>query len=331
MRQALTLQPDLYGTSWYHSHYSAQYAGGLVGPMVIHGPVPEGVNYDHDLGPIMLSDWNHDEYFDLVEQTMAPASAGRPPVASNNTLINGKMNYPCVKGKTSTGRKCTANAGLAKFAFKSGQKYRLRLINPSAEAVMKFSIDNHVMTVFANDFVEVQPYQTRVVTLGVGQRSDVVVTATGKSTDAVWMRANISTPCSLSDGISPFALGVIYYEKANTKKIPTSKPSFTDNEINFCGNDDLDKTKPYLSLKPDLTPPTTEELWINLGLNKTGYFLWTINGQTFRADYNDPVLLEAKLGRRTFPEDWAVHNYGSNSSIRWVIYNNFTIPHPMHL
>lgn len=29
---------DLYGTSWYHSHYSAQYAAGLVGPMVIHGP-----------------------------------------------------------------------------------------------------------------------------------------------------------------------------------------------------------------------------------------------------------------------------------------------------
>lgn len=22
---------DLYGTSWYHSHYSAQYAGGLLG------------------------------------------------------------------------------------------------------------------------------------------------------------------------------------------------------------------------------------------------------------------------------------------------------------
>lgn len=33
-----TFQADQYGTSWYHSHYSAQYAGGLVGPMIIHGP-----------------------------------------------------------------------------------------------------------------------------------------------------------------------------------------------------------------------------------------------------------------------------------------------------
>ena len=43
---------DLYGTSWYHSHYSAQYAGGLFGPMVIHGP--KNVPYDVDLGPILL-------------------------------------------------------------------------------------------------------------------------------------------------------------------------------------------------------------------------------------------------------------------------------------
>lgn len=33
-----TFQATLYGTSWYHSHYSAQLAGGLVGPLIIHGP-----------------------------------------------------------------------------------------------------------------------------------------------------------------------------------------------------------------------------------------------------------------------------------------------------
>jgi FtsP/CotA-like multicopper oxidase with cupredoxin domain len=29
---------DLYGTSWWHSHYSAQYNAGIFGPMIIHGP-----------------------------------------------------------------------------------------------------------------------------------------------------------------------------------------------------------------------------------------------------------------------------------------------------
>lgn len=42
----------MYGTSWYHSHYSAQYADGLFGAMIIHGPAD--VHYDYDLGPIFL-------------------------------------------------------------------------------------------------------------------------------------------------------------------------------------------------------------------------------------------------------------------------------------
>lgn len=46
-------QADLYGTSWYHSHYSGQYAGGLLGPMIIHGP--SNAPYDLDLGPVFLT------------------------------------------------------------------------------------------------------------------------------------------------------------------------------------------------------------------------------------------------------------------------------------
>ena len=47
---------DLYGSSWYHSHYSSQYAGGLFGPMIIHGPKAIDTGYDFDVGPGMLSD-----------------------------------------------------------------------------------------------------------------------------------------------------------------------------------------------------------------------------------------------------------------------------------
>jgi FtsP/CotA-like multicopper oxidase with cupredoxin domain len=42
----------LFGTSWYHSHYSAQYSGGVLGPIVVHGPTK--AKYDIDIGPIML-------------------------------------------------------------------------------------------------------------------------------------------------------------------------------------------------------------------------------------------------------------------------------------
>ena len=44
---------SLYGSSWYHAHYSAQYADGIQGPIVIHGPSEhEDVI---DVGPVMLS------------------------------------------------------------------------------------------------------------------------------------------------------------------------------------------------------------------------------------------------------------------------------------
>lgn len=47
-----TFRADSYGSSWYHSHYSSQYADGLFGAMIIHGP--PHADYDCDLGPIML-------------------------------------------------------------------------------------------------------------------------------------------------------------------------------------------------------------------------------------------------------------------------------------
>jgi hypothetical protein len=159
-----TFRADHYGTSWYHSHYSAQYAGGALGPIVIHGP--SHVCYDEDIGPIILSDWYHKDYFSLVNETMSGGLA-----LSNNNLINGKMNYPCAN----TTFACKENAGISKFKFTAGKKYRLRLINTSAEAIQKFTLDGHNFTVMSNDFVAIKPYTASVITLGVGQRSDVVV------------------------------------------------------------------------------------------------------------------------------------------------------------
>lgn len=75
--------------------------------MIIHGP-HENIFYDKDIGPVILSDWYHGEYFDLVEQVMTPVCAVisyetipsdiqqfAPPPFSDNNLINGKMDYDC--------------------------------------------------------------------------------------------------------------------------------------------------------------------------------------------------------------------------------------------
>lgn len=46
------VKATLYGSTWYHAHYSAQYSGGLFGPLVVYGP--KHANYDVDVGPVML-------------------------------------------------------------------------------------------------------------------------------------------------------------------------------------------------------------------------------------------------------------------------------------
>ena len=86
--------------------------------------------------------------------------------------------------------------------------------------MQRFAIDGHSMTVIANDFVPVLPYPTDVVTLAVGQRTDILVKATGKPTDSFWMRSNISVLCSAPK--QPSALAAIYYPKADTNASPNS-------------------------------------------------------------------------------------------------------------
>lgn len=220
---------DLYGTSWYHSHYSAQYAAGVAGAMIIHGP--SQVAYDYDVGPILLSDWYHATYEQIVDQIMTPSVTPPRPPFSDSNLINGKMSFDCSQLTNKT-QQCTSNAGLSKFQFHSGKKHRLRLINNGAEGIQRFTIDGLNMTVIANDFVPVQPYTTNVVTLGVGQRTDVIVTATGPPNSAIWMRSDLSPTCDTAN--HPYALAAIYYENADTTAVP--KTTATPYDDSKCGN-----------------------------------------------------------------------------------------------
>jgi hypothetical protein len=75
-------QADQYGTTWYHSHYSAQYTGGAYGAMIIHGPndLSECAGYDYDIGPVLVADWYHPSYYTLVQETMN-TTTGLPPMS----------------------------------------------------------------------------------------------------------------------------------------------------------------------------------------------------------------------------------------------------------
>jgi len=83
-------QAELFGSSWYHAHYSAQYTGGIVGPIQVYGPTQ--MEYDIDIGPVMLSDWFHVPYFSIVADAVGTDLSVIPPT-SDNILINGRAKH----------------------------------------------------------------------------------------------------------------------------------------------------------------------------------------------------------------------------------------------
>ncbi|KAI2632784.1 multicopper oxidase [Xylaria nigripes] len=330
---------ELYGTSWYHSHYSAQYSGGLFGPIVVYGPM--NFDYDVDLGPIMVNDWWHEDYYTTVKKVLSPGFDGR--VYSDNNLINGRMNFDCGAVESAEPsmfgaghgalhqasppkpRKCTNNAGVSKFEFQSGKTHRLRFINTGSEGVQRISIDNHTMTVIANDYVEIQPYDTTVVTLGIGQRVDVVVNGDGDSDSAYWLRSTLTT-CSFAK--QPIALAAIYYEDADSDSVPTSTP-WDVPDPGTCANDDLALTQPYYSIKLS-EPSWTQNMDIGMFRNDSGNLLWTFGGASARVDYNNPAIFQVQDGDFDLAPHNNAINFGTNSSIRLIINNPTPAPHPMH-
>lgn len=154
----------------------------------------------------------------------------------------------------------------------------------------------------------------------------MLVTANVNSTNAFWMRANISVPCSLAE--NPNALAAIYYDSADTNSVPSSVP-WNVPDPGTCANDDLSLSIPTYPI-PVTEPATTRTLEINAFVNATGSFLWTLDGVSFRANLNKPVLLQAEAGDLNFPAEWNVKNFGSNSTIRIIVNNRTPAAHPMH-
>ena len=123
----------------------------------------------------MLNDYYHADHFSILENVVGTNLALIRPFLDNN-LINGKNSYK--RSLEPAGTSCTPNAKYFKFNFQTGKTHRLRLINSGSEAVQKFSIDQHILTVIAVDFVPVFPYTTTIATLAIAQRMDVLVSAT---------------------------------------------------------------------------------------------------------------------------------------------------------
>ncbi|KAL2158728.1 hypothetical protein VTH06DRAFT_4210 [Thermothelomyces fergusii] len=322
---------DVYGSSWWHSHYSAQYTAGVWGPMIIYGP--KHVDYDVDLGPIMLGDYYHKEYHDVVAAAASNSTDFDVYVPwSDNSLINGKNSYNC--SLAPAGSTCYPDAPLSQFQFQPGKTHRLRLMNTGAAALIHFSIDGHQMQVIANDFEPLVPYTADYITLHVGQRADILVKADADPSQTYWMRSTISLNCSVTH--YPEGRAIISYTGNTNPTTPTSTinpvAAAADEKSFLCKNDDLNKTVPYYPEPVDPNPDTVETILVDLLTNATGNHVWIMNNVTQFTNYHHPVLLQAFHQNFTFTDPMAnVYNFGTNKTVRIVLNTVYQSAHPMHI
>ena len=144
-----------YGSSWYHSHFALQAWEGVFGGILINGPA--SANYDEDLGHVFLNDWSHE----TADALYTSAQTSGPPTLDNG-LINGTNVFGDDGATNQTGSRFSV-------AFTSGTSYRMRLVNAAIDTHWKFSIDNHTMTVIANDLVPIEAYNTTVLDITMGR------------------------------------------------------------------------------------------------------------------------------------------------------------------
>ncbi|KAI1501910.1 multicopper oxidase [Biscogniauxia marginata] len=283
-----TFRATQYGTTWYHSHFSLQAWNGVAGPIIINGPA--SAPYDEDKGTIFLTDWFHR----TSDQLYAQASSGGPPTPENG-LINGLNVW---------------EEGGSRFqtSFTAGTSYRLRLINGAMDNHFKFSIDNHTLTVIAADLVPVVPYTTNMVSIGIGQRYDVIVEA-NQEPGNYWMRAIPQLACGTND-MTLDIRGIVSYDGVDAAE-PTSLMWTYDDT---CNDEPLEGLVPFVPI--DAQAAQVQEI-LDAGLAVVdGFFKWTINSNSFLSDWGEPTLEKVLNTGATFREDENIITL--NEQNQWV-------------
>ncbi|PTB35045.1 multicopper oxidase [Trichoderma asperellum CBS 433.97] len=301
-----TWKATQYGTTWYHSHFGLQAWEGVFGGIVINGPAT--ANYDEDLGVLFLNDWSHQTADELYQS----AETSGPPTLTTG-LINGTNVFDDAGHRFNT-------------SFTEGKTYRLRLVNGAIDSHFKFSIDNHTMQVIANDLVPITPFNTSILSIGMGQRYDVIITANQSSVaDNFWMRAIPQSACSSNEN-SDDIKGIVYYgSSAGTPE--TTGYSYTDS----CDDEDISNLVPFVS-KSVSSDTTTEDEAVTVGKNSDNLFKWYLNSTTMVVDWEDPSLLQVYNGATTFDASNAVISLpNANEWVYTVISTTMPVSHPVHL
>lgn len=319
-----------YGSSWYHSHLSMQYADGLYGGIIFNGPAT--ADYDEDLGTLLLQDWGHKNVWEAWHE----ARSGRPPTLAS-TLLNGTNTFNC--SSTPLDKQCAGKGTIGKkfeMTFEKGKKYRIRLVNVAVDAAFQFSLDGHTLKVIANDFVPINPYTTDSVEITIGQRYDIIVEANAPPAP-YWIRGGFKAKCG--PNLNPLDMtGILRYANTyyNATALPTNNTTVVPST--HCMDEPAASLVPRLALDVGRISDTTFES-LNSTTSPDGAFLWTLNTSSLLLDWNRPTFSYLLANEPLFPTPYnvvAVNRTCPRSEKQWAVLviqdqARAALAHPIHL
>lgn len=321
-----------YGTAWYHSHLLAQYADGIRGPMIIHGP--STADWDVDMGHVMVTDtFPAGTAFAQAERI---ARFGQAAVVTSNYLLNG--NNKAVD--MSTGKHTL-------WSVQKGKKHLFRIVNGAAQEAYSLHIDGHKFKVISADFVPIVPYETEYLNIAAGQRYEVIVEANQKSGN-FFFRAITQTGCpsqALNNGLG-LANGIIHYEDA-VLTLPNTQNGGNRTAQTFatCADEPIAKLVPHLKKtagtaaqfsagKKDLPGGNVAQI------SQTNNIVqWFLNNQQMNVTFSQPTLqtlaeMSGALNSTTNGTAQISNSITIDNKGQWnyfIIKNQFFASHPMHL
>ncbi|KXH25563.1 Lcc2 [Colletotrichum nymphaeae SA-01] len=355
-----------YGSSWYHSHYSVQYADGLQAPITIHGPT--SFPYDEAIEPISVTDWANNSAF----ENMYTAATGQ------DILLGGIGNITRFTGggienitEIPRGYEIWFD-DIEPNHLTRAKRYLLRLVNTAYESTFIFSIDNHIFTVVEADFVPVEPFNATSILIAIGQRYHIIVEAKPvvdhKNPDAnplpedgnFWIRTQVplqegtnrtSEGNATVDVNNYMKTGILRYDSSSTADPTTTgwNISLIVSDTEF--NDKLVPTVPWVVGPPsngyvgeqfdvaDLSNAANQN-----GPYATAFFSFerpdSEEMRPFQTTYGNPTFLNLDNVGDEWPTGWVVvpENYTADDWVYLVLNSNNTDvthptfgPHPIHL
>jgi FtsP/CotA-like multicopper oxidase with cupredoxin domain len=283
------------GTFMYHSHVGLQQDHALYGPLIIDA-AKETNNYDHDF-VLVLDDW-------LVgfPGPGTPENALKQLIAGGDRMMSsmgGMMSqqvppdlvYPLylINGKSS-------DAPL-ELNIMQGHKARIRLINASASTIFRVALQGHRLTVTHTDGQPVEPVEVDALRLGMGERYDVLVSATNPG---VWQLA------AQVEGAKPMVRAIFRY-KGSAAVVPSATflpQELTRQVLQYS----MLKVAPGTFHLPDDHPDITLPIQLSGGM---GQYVWKMNNQVY------PKITPITVGK--------------NRLVSFQFENKSMMPHPMHL